>query len=128
GDQLREEGQVCRQGREGLGGRRVAPVHVYGVAERLENVEGDAHGEDYVQGRKCSGPGESEEPRGRFDAKVCVLEIGKNGQIDEDGYRHRRLATQAAGGWSRLRAARLLAALGDPARLVTVPPKWRTAT
>ena len=50
GDQLREEGDEEGIGHKAPLGRNFAPVDVHNVARRLEQVKGDAHGENEVQG------------------------------------------------------------------------------
>ena len=85
-DELREEGDKGTKGHGVAGGLEVAPVDVDGVGEGLEGVEGDADGQDDLQGGGVHGDAEAV-PGGDpvLDKEVGVLEVAEDAEVDGEG-------------------------------------------
>ena len=68
------------------GGLEVAPIDVDGVGEGLEGVEGDADGQDDLQGGGVHGDAEGV-PGGDpvLDEEVGVLEVAEDAEVDGEG-------------------------------------------
>jgi len=86
-DQLREEGDKSPKGDRVAGGLEVAPIDVNGVGEGLEGVEGNADGQDDLQGGGVHGDTEGLPGRDPvLDEEVGVLEVAEDSEVD--GERH----------------------------------------
>ena len=85
-DELREEGDEGGEGDGVSGGLEVAPVDVDGVGEGLEGVEGDADGQDDLQGGGVHGDAKAV-PGGDpvLDEEVGVLEVAEDAEVDGEG-------------------------------------------
>ena len=81
GDELREEGQECREEREIRDRLGLAAIHVDRVAHRLERVERNAHGQEDVRERPARVPAERRE---RVDERVGEeIEVFEKAEDDE---------------------------------------------
>ena len=81
-----KEGDEGGEGHGVTGGLEVAPIDVDGVGEGLEGVEGDADGQDDLQGGGVHGDAEGV-PRGNpvLDEEVGVLEVAEDAEVDGEG-------------------------------------------
>ncbi len=87
GHQLREHRHVAHEVAEAPHRRRHAAVDVDGVAQGLEGVEGDAHGQHDLgplEGRDAEA---GEDLIQRVDAEVDVLEVAQDPQVDDRRHR-----------------------------------------
>ena len=82
-DKLGKERDECGKCDGVAGGLEVAPIDVDGVGEGLEGVEGDADGQDDLQGGGVHGDAEAV-PGGDpvLDEEVGVLEVAKDAKVD----------------------------------------------
>ena len=86
-DELREEGDEGAKGDGVAGGLEVAPIDVDGVGEGLEGVEGDADGQDDLQGGGVHGDAEGLPGRDPvLDEEVGVLEVAEDAEVDGEGH------------------------------------------
>ena len=85
-DKLREEGDKGTKGDGVTGGLEVAPIDVDGVGEGLEGVEGDADGQDDLQGGGVHGDAKGLPGRDPvLDEEVGVLEVAEDAEVDGEG-------------------------------------------
>ena len=89
GDEVGEEGDEAGEVEEGFGGFGMAAVEVDAVAEALEDVEGDACGEDDVAEEFGDGDVATAEPGGEglggLDGEGGVFEEGEGTEVGDDG-------------------------------------------
>ena len=85
-DKLGKERDECGKCDGVAGGLEVAPIDVDGVGEGLEGVEGDADGQDDLQGGGVHGDAEAV-PGGDpvLDEEVGVLEVAEDAKVDGEG-------------------------------------------
>ena len=88
-DKLGEEGDEERVGEEIPLGLNLAPVHIHGVAEGLEGIEGDAHREQNIHRRdarlhvqKFQGPVQ------KVNGEVKILEKEEDAEVGDKAQRH----------------------------------------
>jgi hypothetical protein len=83
GHQLREEAHECSEGHEILGGLQLPAIDIDAVAQGLEGVETDAHGQQYLQCRDLQGHAQQGEGRDEVvDEKVEILEETEQSEVD----------------------------------------------
>ena len=92
GHQLREEADESEELDDVAGRRQLSTVHVDGITERLESVETDADGKDYLDQQSVRPPAEKGVREGS-DEEVVVLENSQNQQVNDgvDGIHRLRL-------------------------------------
>ena len=89
GHQLGEEGDEEGVAEEIPLGLHLAPVHVHGIAQGLEGIEGDAHGQDHIKDRLVQGdPAQGEEGLQIVPEKAPVFEEKEDGQVGEKAQGH----------------------------------------
>ena len=84
-DELGEERDERAKGDGVPGSLEVAPIDVNGVGEGLEGVEGDADGQDDLQGGGVHGDAKAV-PGGDpiLDEEVGVLEVAEDAEVDAE--------------------------------------------
>ena len=84
-NELREEAYEGEEGEQVARGTYLSAVDIDGVAQRLEGVEADAHGQDHLQGAGRQLPAEEREGIDEaVDEEVVVLEGAQYGQVEGD--------------------------------------------
>ena len=86
--QLGEERHIEGIVEQVVDGLYLTPVHVDGVAQRLEGEERYAHGQEYLQ----VVPGRSAKVAPQLPKEIGVLEISQQSQVDYQAQRHHALA------------------------------------
>ena len=98
GDQLREEGDKQRIFEEIALGADLAPVDVHGVAQRLEGIKRDAHGQQHIHRRRLID--DMQMCQQRVDVvqqEIGIFEIAQNAQVGDEAQRDAELlGTRAA--------------------------------
>ena len=86
GHQLREERNKSKESDDVLGGFYLLAINVYGIAEGLESIEGNAdRKDDFEEQAICVN---AEELSKLGDKEVIVFEDGKDGEVENDVSRH----------------------------------------
>lgn len=93
GDKLGEKGNKEEKSGEFPAGRAFFPVHIDGVAQGLECVKTDSHGQDDVQRRPVGlEPDRSEKGLKAFGEKAQILESAEYPQIHGEARRENQLS------------------------------------
>ena len=103
-DQLGKEGDVQRQLRQAALRRDRAPVHVDGVGQGLEGVEGYPDGQCQRRDGRLKAEGLAREPR----EEAQILEHEQHAQVDHERQRHQPLADPGGGEALHAQAAQIV--------------------
>ena len=82
-NELREETDESEEPDDIAGRFQLSTIDVNGIAERLEGVETDADGEDYLEQQPFCLPAEEHVRKGR-DEEIIILENAQDKQVEDD--------------------------------------------